>query len=79
MRFASYITAAARNNLFKQFHQIGFQNILYSDTDSLISTIPMNPTLIDEVKLGYWKLEHRVSSITIWGPKFYKITTEHGL
>lgn len=75
VRYASYITAAARMNLFRMFHLLGFENILYSDTDSLISKIPMPKAFIDNTKLGAWKLEHEIQGITIWGPKFYKLVT----
>ena len=60
-------------NLFKGFHSVGFENILYSDTDSLMSLRPLRKELIDESRLGAWKLEHQARGVTIWGSKFYKL------
>jgi hypothetical protein len=73
VRYASYITAAARNNLFLMCHKLGFDHILYCDTDSLMSTVPMPAEYIDVEKLGLWKLEHNIISLTAWAPKFYRI------
>lgn len=75
VRIASYITAAARMNLFRMFYVLKFENIVYTDTDSLISYVPMPEEYIHESKLGKWKLEHEVQHLTIWGPKFYRIKT----
>lgn len=55
--WASYITSWARCVLLSYMVEIGFENILYCDTDSLIVTKQFKDSRISDYKLGYLKLE----------------------
>lgn len=58
------------------FHLVGFEHIVYSDTDSCISTKNIPAEFIHETRLGAWKIEHEITELTIWGPKFYKFVSK---
>lgn len=65
VHFSSYIAACARTKLCEMFEKVGYENVIYFDTDSVIYlsdySLESDPRLInmvDNVKLGYWKNEH---------------------
>lgn len=57
VRFASYIAALARSNLSKMMTDVGHENVYYCDTDSIFTNKKPSDELIDQSKLGKWKLE----------------------
>lgn len=50
-------------------------NVLYTDTDSIITTVPLSDSYISP-NLGHFKLEHRLSSSIFLGPKMYSFLTK---
>lgn len=72
---AGAITARARMLLWEYMELVGFENLYYTDTDSLIVNEEGYKRLqsyIDPLKLGYLKLEDRSDHLTINGCKDYK-------
>jgi hypothetical protein len=69
--FASYITSASRTVLFQYMDLIGFENVLYCDTDSIISTKKFPEKYIGN-ELGQLKLEEEGRFIGVKS-KFYCI------
>lgn len=63
VRFASYITARSRTELFKGFLSVGVENVVYCDTDACISKIPFPNTMLHNSELGKWKLENEEKPI----------------
>jgi len=66
--WASYITAYARLHLWKQMKRIGFDRILYCDTDSIFTTKRFMNT---SNELGELKKEVKMKNITIFRAKSY--------
>lgn len=62
-----YVTSYARNVLYNYFKNIGFERILYTDTDSIFTTRTIN-TGSD---IGNLQLEKRFDEVCIVKPKFY--------
>lgn len=54
--WASYTTACARHELYKWFEKVGLENILYCDTDSILTTKELNKKYISD-ELGAMDLE----------------------
>ncbi len=71
IEIAARITAGARILLFEAQNEIGIENICYSDTDSVFSTIPVN--LSDNKKgiPGTLELEDNYQRAYFLGNKFY--------
>jgi len=72
---ASYVTAYARQVLWQAIIKAGRENCLYCDTDSLVVTRDGYERLrdsIDATRLGAWKLERKLSTVTLHGPKDYQ-------
>lgn len=69
---ASHITANARIHMFKLFNTIGQQNILYTDTDSIITTQPINSDNVSD-NMGKLKLEQTGIEFLALQPKTYFI------
>lgn len=70
--WSAYTTAYVRIYLHKYLNMLGLKNILYCDTDSIITTIPMQKKYVSDTKLGYWKLEEK-GNANIVAPKVYEI------
>jgi len=71
---AAHVTAYARMYLFSLFEKAGFENVFYSDTDSLITNEKgyLNlKELQDSEKLGFLKVEKETDYLEIRGPKDY--------
>lgn len=54
---AGAVTSYARLDLLKMINELGRENILYCDTDSLMSTVPMPDKYLDDNIFGLWKNE----------------------
>ncbi len=54
---AGAVTSYARMELLNMMETLGLENILYYDTDSLISKVKMNSKFIHENEYGKWKNE----------------------
>ncbi len=63
---SSYITAYSRLKLYDSYEKVGFNNVLYSDTDSLMTT----KVLPEGLELGKLSLEYS-GDVTIVRPKVY--------
>ena len=61
------VTAYARNIMQKYFRKIGYEKILYTDTDCIFTTKKLN--ISDEI--GKLKLEESFKEVCIIKPKFY--------
>lgn len=71
---ASYITSRARAKLYDVFLKVGFDNIWYCDTDSIITSKKL-PT--DDF-LGGLKLEYKIKKGVFLQPKAYALKLENG-
>ena len=65
------ITAIGRINLVSGMLDVGFENVLYCDTDSIFSTKKMSESLIHSTELGKWKLEDEIKRALFLAPKMY--------
>lgn len=71
---ASHVTANARLYLYDSIQRMGRDNCFYCDTDSVICNsqgLEKIRGLLDNTKLGYWKVEGVSESIIITAPKHY--------
>lgn len=81
MAFASAVTAWARVNLRTTLYKIGYNNVLYFDTDSLYTTITKDEVIkkcgdiIHPTELGKWDLEKTYNKFKCIGAKKYILTT----
>lgn len=64
-----YVTAYGRLMLYKTFEKLHFDNVLYCDTDSILTPIKLE----EGNNLGDLKLEHYIKDGIIIKPKFYEI------
>jgi len=64
-----YVTAYGRLKLYEAFEDVGFNNVFYCDTDSLITNIKLS----EGDKIGELKEEDFIKSGIIIKPKFYEI------
>lgn len=62
-----YVTSYARQVMYKKFKNVGYDRVLYSDTDCIFTT--RNLSTSDE--LGELKLEETFEEVIIVKPKFY--------
>lgn len=74
---AIFITAYSRVSLFDMAYRIGYENVVYMDTDSnkfIGDAIPeAAQELVDQLKLGYWKIEYEFEEIKALRPKAYVV------
>lgn len=57
-RMKPFLLGFARVNMVKTFAKVGYDNVLWSHTDSVISSIPLtNKHIKQSYKLGDWKYE----------------------
>jgi hypothetical protein len=68
---ASATTSYAKICLLKKMYEIGTDNILYWDTDCIVSKVPFNPSCIDDARIGYWKEEAKLSEWICLASKVY--------
>lgn len=77
IQIASFITAGARAALAQAARIVSNnftkQNIVYGDTDSLVTLDPLPAALCDENELGFWKMENTIKEDSWIGiaPKVY--------
>lgn len=80
IHLSSYITAAARSNLFSMMRRVGFKNVILFDTDSVYFTHEGDPRndpqlnpYLDNNELGKWKVESKLSLdyVIAFAPKAY--------
>ena len=71
---SAYVTALARVYLFRYFQKVGFENVYYCDTDSIITS----KTLPTGKNLGELKLEQRIKEGCFLQPKAYAFSTIDG-
>ena len=73
VQVASYVTSRARLVLLKGARSIIERggNVYYCDTDSLVTDIPLPDEIVDENKLGFWKLEGTPKKALFLRPKVY--------
>jgi hypothetical protein len=69
--YASFITAYSRIYMYQIMERIGFDNIYYTDTDSIICSKKLDKSLIHNTAIGLLKEEYK--NVTgIWlAPKLY--------
>jgi len=71
------INADARIYMYKQFKKIPVQNLVYTDTDSILFMDDGNHGFIDKgAKLGEFKTEFENETMVIYGKKTYSIGEE---
>lgn len=71
---AATVTSYARQLLWDAIETAGRENLYYCDTDSMVvnrAGFDRIQHLMDDSRLGYWKLEETFSELTIYGPKDY--------
>lgn len=71
---AAHVTANARLYLYDTILRMGRDNCFYCDTDSIICNtdgLARLEGMIDNDKLGYWKVEGISENVTITAPKHY--------
>lgn len=72
---AGHVTSYGRAHMRNLFQRVGWENVYYTDTDSLITNQTGYDILKDEIDaslLGKLSLEHTSEDMTIWGPKDYR-------
>lgn len=68
---AVFITALARYKVINDIMKIGIDNWVYTDTDSILSLTPFPSEMVDDKKLGKYKVEQIFKKCRILGPKTY--------
>lgn len=68
---AVFITAIARHKIISDIMKIGIDNWVYSDTDSILTLVPLPTNMTDNVKLGKYKVEHIFKKTRVLGAKTY--------
>ncbi len=79
VRIVAYITAESRCALHKAMEVVGFENVYNADTDSIFTTKELTPEMIDEERLGAFKLEHKIIDATFVAKKTYHIIDIHSV
>lgn len=69
-RLASYITASARVNLVKGMIEVGMDNVIYCDTDSIVTTKDLPEEMVGK-ELGKWKVEMKIDYGEFYCAKMY--------
>jgi hypothetical protein len=72
MPISAFVTAYARIFMVKTIKEKGKHNFLYLAKDCLVSKIPFEPSEIDPIKTGYWKLEMTAEEWTSHSIKGYR-------
>lgn len=71
VRIVAYITAESRCALHKAMEVVGFENVYNADTDSIFTTKELPPEMIDNERLGAFKLECKFSEAKFIAKKTY--------
>lgn len=64
----------ARVNLNKGMLAVGYENVYYCDTDSIMTSEDLPSNMVGK-ELGQWKLEHNLEEGIFIAPKIYYIKT----
>lgn len=76
----SFITSYARSYLYEGIYKIGFENVLYCDTDSIYTNLPISEIKkrleINDYKLGSWSFDYKNVDMLIFGVKDYIISKD---
>lgn len=79
---AAHVTDNARRILMSGFDAVGWENVLYCDTDSMkieTATYPKIASQTSETALGSWKNEGETNNLEIMGCKMYLDDTQRKL
>ena len=82
--FASAVTAWARVNLRTTLYKIGYNNVMYWDTDSLYTTVSEEyirehcGDILHPTELGKWDVEKHYTELKAIGAKKYIVKTTDG-
>lgn len=68
---AIFVTAIARWKIVNDILKIGVENWVYTDTDSIVTLVPLPKLMVDDVKLGKYKIEHVMKRFKTLGQKTY--------
>lgn len=77
--FASAVTAWSRVNLRTTLYKVGYNSVLYFDTDSLYTTLSRNEIvkrcgdILDKTELGKWDIEKEYIQFKSLGAKKYML------
>lgn len=72
VQVASYVTSRARLVLLKALRSAEKNgNVYYCDTDSIVTDCPIDLSLVDDYKLGFWALESEPEKGIFLRPKVY--------
>lgn len=75
---AVFITALARYKVINDIMKIGIDNWVYTDTDSILSLTPFPSEMVDNKKLGKYKVEQIFKKCRVLGAKtYYGINTRN--
>lgn len=74
--WACYVTGYARILLYEYMEKVNY-NVIYCDTDSLITEYKMPDIVISQDKLGLLKLEHELKFFEAKAPKMYKMVDKN--
>lgn len=69
-QWAVFITAHARIHLLKNIYNLGVENVVYCDTDSITTSSELDPAFIGD-NYGQFKLEKEWDSFRAIAPKVY--------
>jgi len=69
--YAIFITAYARLYMFRFIEKLGFSNIVYMDTDSIVTEKTLPDCYISENEIGKFKLEHSIKEGIFISNKLY--------
>ncbi len=76
-QWAVFITAQARINLLEKIYELGVENVIYCDTDSITTTKTMDSKYIGNA-YGKFKLEKKWKTFKAIAPKVYVGELESG-
>lgn len=68
---AIFVTAQARYKVVTDILKIGKKNWIYTDTDSIVTLIPLPNDMKHETKLGKYKVEHIFKKFKVLSQKTY--------
>lgn len=68
---AVFITSIARYKILSDIKKVGKENWVYTDTDSILTLCKLPDNMIDNKKLGKYKIEQVLKKTRVLGPKTY--------
>lgn len=76
--YAIYITAYSRLYMFSIFEKLGFNNLYYTDTDSIITSSELPDLMIDKTEIGLLSIEDKIKKGYFIMPKLYAYENDCG-